>query len=83
VYNRRRGPLGHVSTTEELLGTKGSSSGLENRKYDRSDPPRRPRYTLYAETLETASLTSGGRSVCIVRSRTKAMKLLYCVLVID
>jgi hypothetical protein len=29
----KRGPLSLVSTIEELLGRKSSSSGLENRKY--------------------------------------------------
>jgi hypothetical protein len=35
-----RGPLGLVSTIEELLGRKHSGSGLENREYGRWDPPR-------------------------------------------
>jgi hypothetical protein len=35
-----RGPLSLVSTTEELLGKKGSGSGLENRDYGRRNPPR-------------------------------------------
>jgi hypothetical protein len=30
-----RGPLGLVSTTEELLGRDSSGSGLENREYGR------------------------------------------------
>jgi hypothetical protein len=30
-----RGPLSLVSTTEELLGRKSSSSGLESREYNR------------------------------------------------
>jgi hypothetical protein len=30
-----RSPLSLVSTTEELLGTKGSGYGLENREYGR------------------------------------------------
>jgi hypothetical protein len=34
-----RGPLGLVSTTEELLGRNSSGSGLENRDYGRRDPP--------------------------------------------
>jgi hypothetical protein len=33
-----RGPLSLVSTIEELLGRKGSGSGLENREYGRRDP---------------------------------------------
>jgi hypothetical protein len=42
-----RGPLSLVSTNEELLGRKSSSSGLENREYGRRDPSSRPRVTLY------------------------------------
>jgi hypothetical protein len=34
------GPLGHVSTIEELLGTKSSGYGLEIREYGRRDPSR-------------------------------------------
>jgi hypothetical protein len=33
-----RDPLSLVSTTEELLGRKGSGSRLENREYVRRDP---------------------------------------------
>jgi hypothetical protein len=33
-----RGPLILVSTIEELLGRKSSSSGLETWEYDRRDP---------------------------------------------
>jgi hypothetical protein len=35
-----RGPFSLVTTIEELLESKSSSSGLENRDYDRRDPPR-------------------------------------------
>jgi hypothetical protein len=35
VVGLERGPLSLVSTIEELLGRKGSSSGLENRGYGR------------------------------------------------
>jgi hypothetical protein len=35
---------------------------------------------LYPQKLALTSLTSGGRSVGIVRSRTKAMKLVYHLL---
>jgi hypothetical protein len=34
----QRGPLSLVSTTEELLGRKGSGSGVEMRDYGRRDP---------------------------------------------
>jgi hypothetical protein len=35
-----RGPLGLVSTIEELLERKSSGSGLENREYHPRDPSR-------------------------------------------
>jgi hypothetical protein len=38
---------------------------------DRKDPLRWPRYTLYPQKLALISSTSGGRSVGIVRVRTK------------
>jgi hypothetical protein len=66
------GLLSLVSTTEELLGRKSSGSGLENREHGRRDPSRWPRDTLYPQKLALTSPTSGGRSVGIVRSRTKA-----------
>jgi hypothetical protein len=64
-----RGPLSLVSTTEELLGRKSSGSGLGSREYGRRDPLRIP------QKLSLASPTNGGRSVGIVRSRTKATEL--------
>jgi hypothetical protein len=47
-------------------------SGLENRKCGRRDPPCWPHDTLYLQKLALTSLTSGGRSVSIVRLRNKA-----------
>jgi hypothetical protein len=67
------GPLSLVSTTEELLGRNSSGSGLGSREYGCGDPLCWPRGTLYAQKLALTSLTSGGRSVDTVRSRTKAM----------
>jgi hypothetical protein len=67
-----RGPLGLMSTNEELLEKESSSSGLENREYGRRDPSRWPRGTLYPQKLALTSPTSGCRSVGIVRSRTQA-----------
>jgi hypothetical protein len=58
------GPLSLVSTTEELLGRKSSSSSQENREYD-------------PQKLALTSLTSGSRSVGIVRSRTKATDFVF------
>jgi hypothetical protein len=74
-----RGPLSLVSTNEELLGRKSSGSGLESREYGRRDPSRCLRDTAYPQKLTLTSPTSGGRSVGIVRSRTKATELLLLV----
>jgi hypothetical protein len=71
-----RGPLSLVSTIEELFEIKRGGSGLENRDYDRKDPSRRPRDTLCLYKLALTSPTSSGRSVGIVRLRTKAA--IYC-----
>jgi hypothetical protein len=46
--------------------------GLETREYGRRDLSRWPRGTLYPQKLALTSPTSGGRSVSIVRLRTKA-----------
>jgi hypothetical protein len=67
-----RGPLSLVSTIEELRRSNSSGSGLENRECGRGDPFRWPRDTLYPQKLALTSPTRGGRSVCIVRVRTKA-----------
>jgi hypothetical protein len=40
VVGLERGALSLVSTTEELLGRKSSSCGLENREYGRRDVSR-------------------------------------------
>jgi hypothetical protein len=66
------GPLSLVSSIEGLLGRKGRVSGLEIREYGRRDPSCWPRAILYPQNLALTSLTSGGRSVGIVRSRTQA-----------
>jgi hypothetical protein len=49
----------------------GNEVGLENRDYDRGDPVRWPRDTLYQLKLALTSLAGCGRSVGIVRLRTK------------
>jgi hypothetical protein len=72
IVGLERGPLSLVSTTEELLGRQISGSGLENQEYGRRDPSRWPRNTLYSQKLALTLPTSSGRSVGIVRSRTKA-----------
>jgi hypothetical protein len=51
-------------------------SGLEIREYGRGDSLRWSRDTLYPQKLALISPTSGGRSVGIVRSRTKATEFL-------
>jgi hypothetical protein len=58
-----RGPLGLVSTTDELLGRKSSGSGLETREYGQRDPSRIPGGNLYPQKLALTSPTRGGRSV--------------------
>jgi hypothetical protein len=77
VVGLERGQLSLVSTIEELLRGKGSGSSLENREYGHRDPSRSPCGTLYPQRLALTSLTSGGRSVGIVRSRTQATKFFY------
>jgi hypothetical protein len=74
VVSLERGPLSLVSTTEELLRRKSSSSGLEIREYGRRDPSLWPGGTLYQQKLVLTSLTSGGRSVGIVHLRTLAVE---------
>jgi hypothetical protein len=53
VVGLERGPLSLVSITEELLGRKGSGSGLENRDHGRRDPPRWPRDTPLSAKVGT------------------------------
>jgi hypothetical protein len=67
----------HICTHMYIL-----SLGLENREYCRRDHLCWPRNTLYPQKLALTSYTSGGRSVSIVRSRTKAtefVSLFYSV----
>jgi hypothetical protein len=73
-----RGPPILVSTTEELLERKSNGSGLEIREYDFGDPLVWPRDTLYKRKLALTLPTSGGRSVAVVRSRTKATEFVSC-----
>jgi hypothetical protein len=89
IVGLERGSFSLVSTTEELLGKKSSGSCPENREYGRRDPLRWPRDTLYPQTLALTSATSSGRSVGIVRPRTKATEFfssicnsmfIYCLL---
>jgi hypothetical protein len=77
VVGLERGPLSLVSTIEGLLGRKSRSFVLESRKYDRRDPSRWPRGTLYPQKLVLTSSTSGGRSAGIVRSMTQATEFVF------
>jgi hypothetical protein len=76
VVGLERGPLSLVSTTEELLGRKSSSSSLEN-----WDPSRWPRGTLYPQKLALTSSTSGNCSGDIVHSQTKATEFVVYIYV--
>jgi hypothetical protein len=80
IVGLERGPLCLVSTTEKLPGRNSSDSGLEIREYGRRDLSRWPRGILYPQKLSLASLTSGGRSVGIVRLRTEAMEVFLKIL---
>jgi hypothetical protein len=71
VVGLERNPLSLGSTTEEQLGRSSSGSGLESRKFGCGEPLRCPLDTLYPRKFALTSLTSGGRSVGIVRWRTK------------
>jgi hypothetical protein len=51
--------------------------GLENREYGRGDPLRWPRDTLYPQELALTPPTCGGRSVGIVRLRTKTTEFVF------
>jgi hypothetical protein len=55
------------------------TSGLGNREHVLRDPLCWPRNALYPERLALTSPTSSGRSVGIVRSRTKATKFVVCL----
>jgi hypothetical protein len=74
------GPLSLVSTIEELLGRNSSGSGLEIWYYGREDPLRWPRDTLNKQKLALTWPKSGGRSVGIVRSRTKTTEFYIFIL---
>jgi hypothetical protein len=71
VVGLERGLLSLVSTTEELVEWKVAALGLENQEYGRGDPLRWTRDTLYPLQLALTSPTCGGRSVGMVRLRTK------------
>jgi hypothetical protein len=64
------------STVSNAISWK-CSVGLESRDYGRRDPSLWPRGILYQQKLTLTSPTSGGCSVDIVRSRTKAMEFSF------
>jgi hypothetical protein len=68
----KRGPLSLVRTTEELLEGNIAAPVYKTEINDRGNPLRWLRDNLYARKLALTSPTSGGRSVDIVCSRTKA-----------
>jgi hypothetical protein len=75
VVGLERSSLSLGSRNEKMLERENSGSGVESRKYDRRYPSRRPRGTLYPQKLALTSLTSGGLSVGMDRSRTQATEL--------
>jgi hypothetical protein len=72
-----RGPLSLVSTIEELLGRESSGSGLEIRDYGRRGSAALTTGHHLSTEVSTNFLTSGGRSVGIVRSRTQATEFSF------
>jgi hypothetical protein len=77
----RSSGLSLVSTNEELFGRNSMGSGLENREFGRGDPPSRPRETFYRQKLALTSPTSGGRSVGMLSSRTKAIEFGFSLVI--
>jgi hypothetical protein len=61
-----------VSTTEELLGRKSSGSGLGNRDSRPEGSVALTTLTTLSAKVGTTSPRSGGRSIGIVRTRTKS-----------
>jgi hypothetical protein len=75
-----RGPLSLVSTTEEL-GRISSGSGLESRDTAVGIRHADHMASSIRKKLALTSLTSGGRSVGIVRLRTEATEFIFFNLV--
>jgi hypothetical protein len=77
VVSLERDPLSLVSAIQELLERKRSCSGLKIRDSGIRYPSGWPRGTLYPQKLAATPPTSGGHSVCIVRSRTQATEFFF------
>jgi hypothetical protein len=73
----RTGSTQPRKTIVELLGRNSSGSGLENREYCRGNPLRWPRDTLHPQKFALTLPTCGGRSVGIVRLRTKTTEFVF------
>jgi hypothetical protein len=72
-----RDSLSLLITIEELLDKNSSGSDLESRDYGRRGfVALTTRRLLYPQNLALTSSTSGGLSVGIVRSRTKATEFI-------
>jgi hypothetical protein len=80
VVGLDRDPSSLVSTIEKLHGRKSSGSGLEIREYGRGDSSRWPHGSFHPQKLALTSPTNGGRSVGIVRSRTKATEFSFFIM---
>jgi hypothetical protein len=80
VVGLERGPLSLVSTTEKLTGRNSNGSGLETGNTAVGIRHAGHATPVIRKTLELTSLTSGSRSVGIVRSRSKATELLFIIM---
>jgi hypothetical protein len=80
VVGLERSPLSFVGTIEELLERESRGSGLENRDYCRREPSPWSHDTLYPQKLALTLSTNDGRSVGVVRLRTKATEFSFIIL---
>jgi hypothetical protein len=78
VVGLERGPLSLVRITEELLEWKSSGSGLGTEINGQGYSLRWSRNTLCPLNMALTSPTSGGRSVGIVRLRTRTTEFVFC-----
>jgi hypothetical protein len=83
VVGLERGPLSLLRITEELLGRKVAAPVSTTEINSRGDSLCWPRDTLYPLKFALPSPTIGGRSVGIVRWRTKAPELKLTGRVLD